>query len=99
MLIIQTPNLESPYGSRYRYGDFTHEIGLTRTSLAQALRVIGFQDSSFYPTGPVPKGLKSAVRFILWKLIDGACRLYMLVEMGSAQGIFTQNLIAVARKR
>ena len=98
-LIIQTPNLESPFGSGYRHCDFTHEIGVTRTSLAQILRVIGFQEPSFYPTGPVPKGIKSAVRFILWKLIEGALRFYVLVETGTAQGIFTQNLIAVARKK
>ena len=98
-LIIQTPNLESPFGSGYRHCDFTHEIGVTRTSLAQVLRVIGFQEPSFYPTGPVPKGIKSAVRFILWKLIEGALRFYVLVETGTAQGIFTQNLIAVARKK
>jgi 2-polyprenyl-3-methyl-5-hydroxy-6-metoxy-1,4-benzoquinol methylase len=98
-LIIQTPNLESPFGTGYRYSDFTHEVGFTRTSLAQVLRVIGFHELSFYPTGPVPKGLKSTVRFLLWKLIEGTLRFYMLVETGSSQGIFTQNLIAVARKR
>ena len=97
-LVIVTPNAESPFGTRYRYGDFTHEISFTRSSLSQVFRLAGFNDFSFYPVTPVPLGLKSAIRFVLWKLIEGALRFYMVVETGSWAGIYTQNLIAVARK-
>jgi len=97
-MVIQTPNAESPFGSRYRYGDFTHEIAFTRSSLNQILRYIGFTETVFYPTGPVPKGIKSTVRYLLWKGIETLLYFYMLVETGSAEGIFTQNIIAVAKK-
>lgn len=98
VLIIQTPNAESPFGSRYRYSDFTHEITFTRSSLGQVLRAAGFEKVDFYPTGPVPKGIKSAIRFLLWKVIEKLLRFYMLVETGSQKGIYTQNIIAVARR-
>jgi 2-polyprenyl-3-methyl-5-hydroxy-6-metoxy-1,4-benzoquinol methylase len=98
VLVIQTPNAESPFGSRYRYWDFTHEIAFTRSSLNQVLRAVGFNDTAFYPAGPVPKGFKSAVRFLLWKGIEAMLRFYMLVETGTKEGIFTQNIIAIGKK-
>jgi hypothetical protein len=52
----------------------------------------------FYPTGPVPKGIKSLVRFLLWKVIEIILRFYMVVETGSGEEIFTQNIIAGGRK-
>lgn len=99
VLIIKTPNAGGPFGSRYRYYDFTHNIAFTRESLNQVLRAAGFKEISFYPAGPVPKGIKSTARFILWKMIEAILRFYMLVEVGASEGIFTQNIIAVARKQ
>lgn len=99
VVIIQTPNGESPFGGRYRYGDFTHEIAFTRSSLNQVLMMAGFEKVDFYPVGPVPKGIKSTVRFLFWKVIEWLLRFYMLVETGDSRGIFTQNIIAVAVKR
>lgn len=97
-VIIQTPNGESPFGSRYRYWDFTHEISFTRNSLSHILRAVGFGRINFYPTGPVPHGVKSTLRFLLWKVIEMILRSYMVIETGSGDGIYTQNIIAVARK-
>lgn len=96
--IIQSPNAESLFGTRMRYGDFTHEVAFTRTSLSQILRVIGFSKIEFYPTEPVIHGIRSFIRFILWKIIELKIKLYLLIESGSPEGIFTQNLICVAEK-
>lgn len=98
LLILKVPNGESPFGGRYRYGDFTHEIAFTRASLSQILRAIGFTDVVFRPEGPVPKDFFSFIRFILWKIIETILRSYLLAETGCGSGIFTQNVIAVARK-
>lgn len=98
LFVIQTPNGESPLSGRLRYGDFTHEVIFTRTSLNQTLRAAGFGETGFYPAGPVPKGIKSAVRYVLWKAIEALLRFYNAVEMGGFSGIYTQNLIAAAKK-
>ena len=98
IIILQTPNAEGPFGSRYRYQDFTHELGFTRTSLYHVLRTAGFSEVLIYPLQPVVHGVKSFVRFVLWKCIEGSLRLYHLVEIGSGEGIFTQNIIAVGKK-
>ncbi len=97
-LIIQTPNGESPFSGRLLYGDITHEIIFTRISLHQILALAGFAEASFHPTGPVPKGFKSVVRYLLWKIIESLLKFYSLIETGSSAGIFTQNVIAVAKK-
>jgi 2-polyprenyl-3-methyl-5-hydroxy-6-metoxy-1,4-benzoquinol methylase len=99
LVIIQVPNGENIFCGRIRYGDFTHETAFTRNSLHQILTVIGFRDIKFYPTGPVPHGMKSIARYILWKGIEAILKTYMLIETGTSLGIFTQNIIAVAKKR
>jgi 2-polyprenyl-3-methyl-5-hydroxy-6-metoxy-1,4-benzoquinol methylase len=96
--VIQTPNAESPFSGRFRYWDFTHEISFTESSIRQVLLVSGFKKVEVYPTPLVIHGLKSFVRHILWKCIELKIKFYLLVETGSAKGIFTQNLIAAVKK-
>jgi len=99
-LIIHAPNGASPFCGRIRYGDFTHELAVTAESLTQVCRVCGFSRVSCFEDQPVPHGLKSGLRWLLWKMIRGALRFYLAVEtgdMGSGQ-IFSQNLFGVAIK-
>ncbi|MCF7894509.1 MAG: class I SAM-dependent methyltransferase [Candidatus Omnitrophica bacterium] len=98
-LIIQSPNAEGLFGTKCRYGDFTHEIAFTSSGLASVLRVVGFKEMEFYPTEPVPKySFKSAIRYCLWKFIELFLKAYILVETGNSKGIYTLNLICVAKK-
>jgi 2-polyprenyl-3-methyl-5-hydroxy-6-metoxy-1,4-benzoquinol methylase len=98
--IIHTPNAESPFGNRMFFWDFTHELAFTRTSLAQLLLSSGFREVNCYEDRPVPHGLKSAVRRLLWYGIRGLLRFYLAVETGDMgrNAIFSQNLLAVAVK-
>ena len=96
--IIHTPNGESPMSNRIRYGDLTHEQAFTRTSLGQLVLSSGFRSIECYEDAPVIHGVASALRFLGWKGIRGALRLYLAVETGNsgASAIFTQNLLAIA---
>ncbi|OPX35236.1 MAG: hypothetical protein B1H11_09415 [Desulfobacteraceae bacterium 4484_190.1] len=98
--IIHTPNAESPFGNRILFGDFTHELAFTRTSLAQILLASGFSRVGCYEDQPVLHGIKSAVRWILWRCIRGVLRLYLAVETGNTgrDAIFSQNFLAVGFK-
>ena len=98
--IIHTCNGESPFGMRIRYGDLTHELAFTSTSLGQLLLSSGFSRLETYEDEPVPHGVKSAVRWVLWKGLRGLLRLYLAVETGDTgrDAIFSQNLLAVAFK-
>jgi 2-polyprenyl-3-methyl-5-hydroxy-6-metoxy-1,4-benzoquinol methylase len=98
VFIAQTVNAENLLWGRLRHGDFTHELAFTEESITQILTVVGFREIKIYPQRPVIHGLKSLIRFILWKYIELELKFYLLIETGSAKGIFTQNLIIFARK-
>lgn len=97
VVIVQVPNAESPFFGRIRYGDFTHELAFTSTSVAQLFNVLGFVDLRVYPTEPVIAGVRSLGRAALWSLVKAFYRVLLFAELGRGQWIFTQGLIAVGR--
>jgi 2-polyprenyl-3-methyl-5-hydroxy-6-metoxy-1,4-benzoquinol methylase len=98
--IIHAPNAESPFSGRMRYGDLTHELSFTRTSLAQLLLSSGFKKVQSFEDGPIPHGVNSAVRWLLWKAIRGVLCLYLAAETGDLGrgAILSQNFLTVAVK-
>lgn len=98
--LIHVPNGESPFGGRIRYGDFTHELAFTRTSLGQLLFSSGFSGEESFEDTPVPHGIKSTVRAILWWAIRCVLLAYTVIETGTfdKKAIFTQNFLTVAVK-
>ena len=98
--ILHTPNGESPFGGRMLFGDFTHEMAYTRTSITQLLMSSGFSDVACLEDTPVPHGIKSAMRWFLWKCVRSALRLYLAAETGAGERecILTQNFLTVTIK-
>ena len=98
--ILHCPNGESPFGGRVRWGDFTHELCFTQHSLRQLLHAYGFGRVECFEDGPIAHGPKSAVRFVLWRLVRFALRVWLVAETGQVDQapIFTQNLFCVAYK-
>ena len=99
VLVLQVPNAESPYFGRVRYGDFTHELAFTSTSITQLLLAARFVGIEVYPWRPAITGVKSFVRYLLWRFIEPLLKMPILVETGSYNRIVTMNLIAVAKKQ
>lgn len=96
-VIVQVPNAESPFFGRIRYGDFTHELAFTSTSITQLFNVVGLGDARVYPTEPVIAGVRSLGRAILWGAVKSLYRILLFAELGRGKWIFTQGLIAVGR--
>jgi 2-polyprenyl-3-methyl-5-hydroxy-6-metoxy-1,4-benzoquinol methylase len=98
--IIHVPNGESPFGSRMRHWDFTHELAFTRTSLAQLLIASGFATVTCFEDRPVPHGITSLVRAISWTCIRACLLIYIAVETGAFDraAVFSQNMLAVATR-
>ncbi len=98
--IIHTTNGESPFFGRTRYGDLTHEMAFTKKSINILLRSSGFSNVRCFEDAPIPHGLKSAVRWVLWKVIRFLLRIYIAVETGDTaeRAIFSQNFLVVAEK-
>lgn len=98
VLIIKTPNAEGVFGARLRYADFTHETAFTESSLREVLLATGFREIAFKEAGPVPHGMISIIRTLLWRTIRLTTNLHLLVETGQTANILTQNIIASAKK-
>lgn len=96
--IAQTVNAENILWGRLRHGDFTHETVFTQDSMRQVLLATGFREIEAKPQRPVIHGLVSAIRGFAWWLIEAGLSIQLLVETGSARGIFTQNLLVRAKK-
>lgn len=97
VLVLQVPNGESPFFGRVRYGDFTHELAFTASSLKQLFGATGFASAEILPWRPAVTGARSAVRYIAWRLIEPLVKLPIVIESGGPR-IVTMNLIAAARK-
>ena len=90
-VVLQTPNAESIFGMKIRYGDFTHEVGFSPNSLGWLLALCGFSQVVSREAGPVVHGIVSLGRYLLWKVIRAALVLYNLSETGDrGSGIYTR---------
>ena len=98
-LVVQVPNGESPFFGRIRYGDFTHELAFTRSSVTQVLKMIGFEEIQVRPVPPVPESARGMLRLPLWKLVEFFYKILLFAEVGRGRGVVTMDLIAVAQAR
>jgi SAM-dependent methyltransferase len=98
--IVNVPNAESPLFGRVRYGDPTHELAFTRDSLSTLLLASGFASVACFENAPLPRGPVGIARWLVWKLIRGALRVWLAAESGDSgrRAVFTQNMLAVALK-
>ena len=98
--LIHAPNGESPFVGAIRYGDMTHEQAFTRVSISQLLLSSGFSRLECHESGPVPAGIKSTVRWILWRGVRLFLRVWGAAETGDLgrDAIYTRNLLAVVFK-
>ena len=100
-LILQTPNAESPWGTAYRYDDFTHEVEFTPNSLMRLLALAGFSAMEPREAGPIPRrySLSSSMRYLLWQCIRGGLLAWNFVETGSkGSGVVTRVFLCAATK-
>lgn len=98
--IIHAPNGASPFVGAIRYGDFTHELAFTRSSLEQLMLASGFSRLTCHECAPRVHGVKSAVRVVAWKLARLALQFIDTTETGELRrdSILTRNLYAVVWK-
>nr|WKN40031.1 class I SAM-dependent methyltransferase [Tunicatimonas sp. TK19036] len=98
-LIIQVPNAMAPMTPNY-HGDITHTKLYSTRTMGQLLMMSGFQQFNHYELPPIPHGLKSKMRALLWKsILKPAIKSFLLASNGEAMGgIYTSNFLTVATK-
>ena len=94
-LVAQVPNAMSPFGSATRYWDMTHQWAFTPGNFRQLARLAGFEERiDFRECGPVPHGLLSGFRWLLWQILRMVMTTWLLIEVGtSRERIFTMNML------
>jgi 2-polyprenyl-3-methyl-5-hydroxy-6-metoxy-1,4-benzoquinol methylase len=97
-IIIHVPNAESLFSSKILYGDITHEIAFTQTSLMQIGKLIGFDKIEITEDKKVFFGIKGFVLNILWKFVKGILSIMFYAESGKKNFIQSSNLICVFSK-
>ena len=98
--LCQVPNLAAFYSPLF-YMDFSHETPFTATSLKQVLELTGFGNTRIIPMGPVPHGLISATRFVLWRAIAAGLRFIQVIEGGPRDplsSIYSAAILGVGEK-
>lgn len=83
-LWLLTFNAQSPLSSAIRYGDFTHEIGLTPASMAQCLRACGFSHISVQGRHYCSNFASGRIRRILGQVVFRLARLLLKIRHGDA---------------
>lgn len=94
-LVAMVPNALSPFGASTRYWDFTHELAFTPNNFHQLAALTGFHTQvDFRECGPVPYGVKSSIRYLLWQALRGAVASWYLIEVASTRGgIYTMDML------
>ena len=91
-IITHQPNAESPFGNSIRYGDFTHELAFTRSSVSQLFLSSGFNSIKSYEDKPISHGLKSKIRYVLWEyLVRPLYKSLLIVESGGGRQRYCLN--------
>jgi len=98
ILLAQVPNGQGLFYTSIFYGDVTHEWAYTRSSLRQVFSNCGFSKISCFEMGPAPVNASGCVRFLFWRYKVLVTRFWKFVESGNYRGIFSSNIIAVAKK-
>lgn len=98
-LIAVVPNAKGLFGAHVRFGDITHELSFTPSSVHQVCGVAGLECTTIVEQGPVVHGVVSALRWVVWQSIRGALLVARVAEGGDWRWpVFTQDLAFVARK-
>ena len=93
-LVAMVPNATSSHGALTRYWDLTHMSAFTPSSVRQLARLCGWHKAEFREWGPVPYGLVSGVRYLLWQGFRGVTWFRFMVETGSDKGrVYTSDMI------
>jgi SAM-dependent methyltransferase len=94
-LIALVPNAFSPFGSSTRYWDMTHKWAFTPGNFRQLASLSGFDEKiDFRECSPVPHGLFSSVRYLLWQFLRAVVAAWLLIEVGTTrERVYTMNML------
>jgi 2-polyprenyl-3-methyl-5-hydroxy-6-metoxy-1,4-benzoquinol methylase len=99
VVLIQTVNGEGLFSGQIMHGDLTHMTILNESSLTQLLKYSGFLEPRFSEAAPIASGFVGSLRADLWTVLKWLLNGLRQIENGKTQRLWTENMIASARKR
>ena len=98
-LVAMVPNAISPFSGTTRYWDITHEWAFSPNNFRQLAALVGFDpEVEFRECGPVPHGVVSGIRFLLWRVIRLGIAGWLLVELADHKGgVYTMDMLVRLR--
>jgi 2-polyprenyl-3-methyl-5-hydroxy-6-metoxy-1,4-benzoquinol methylase len=99
-LIIHVPNGDSPFCGSIRYCDITHELAFTPKSVHQLALTAGFSSVKCYEDRPIPHGIKSSIRAMLWPFCRSILIFMTAVETGvlDRKSVYSRTMFAVIER-
>jgi SAM-dependent methyltransferase len=94
-LVAMVPNAISPFGNLTRHWDITHEWAFTPNNFRQLAALTGFSPKiEFRECGPVPHGIKSGIRYLLWQILRAGIAAWFLIEVADRKGgVYTMDMM------
>ena len=101
IFICAVPNANSPFATRLRYIDLTHELSFTEESLREIFEVTNFRVFHIGGEKVKPRTIKAVIRYVMSAFLKFVWKLFMIAELGrpAARLSLEYKLIAAARKR
>lgn len=96
--LIHVPNGQGIFGSGTLHGDLTHFRAFTKKSAEQMLAATGFSNIECFEERPIPHGVKSFFRRLIWDIGTLPIRLLFAAESGSKNAILSANLLVKCTK-
>lgn len=98
-VIIQVPNLQSPFGYLHHFNDFTHITGFVEHSLAQVLLAAGFKKFELHGFEEIyQSGAKAIIRKILRHIYRKSIRFLRKINCNPNPAILDPVFYAIAYK-
>lgn len=99
LVIIQVPNLQSPYGYLHHFNDFTHVSGFVEHSLGQVLLTAGFKEFEFHGFEEIfATDFKQRIKLVLRYFYRKAVRLMRAINANPNPLVLDPVLFVVAKK-
>jgi 2-polyprenyl-3-methyl-5-hydroxy-6-metoxy-1,4-benzoquinol methylase len=100
IFMCAVPNASSPFASRCRYIDFTHETGFTEETFKEIFEVTNFKVSHIMGEKVRPRTIKAVIRYVMSGCFKFVWKLFMIAELGSQAGgtPLDYKLICIAQK-
>jgi SAM-dependent methyltransferase len=98
-LVAMVPNAISPFSGITRYWDITHEWAFSPNNFRQLAALTGFDPRmEFRECGPMPHGLISGIRYLVWQAIRLGIKGWLLVELADPKGgVYTMDMLVRLR--